>query len=272
VEAKSGYGLDMETEMKCLDVIGRLNIEHIMDLVPTYLGAHAIPPEFTDNPDDYVDLVVDEIIPRVGEKKLAEFCDVFCEKNVFSVDQSRRILEAGKTNGLTPKIHADEIIQLGGTELAASVGAISASHLVRASDAGIEALALSGVIGVLVPGTPFALMEKDYPRVRFMIESGVPLALATDLNPNCWTESMQFIIALACYNMRMFPSEAIVASTINAAHAINRAHEVGSLEVGKRANVVILDCENHMHIPYRFGGNLVDTVIKNGEIVVERDA
>lgn len=269
VEAKSGYGLDMVTELKCLDVIGTLNSEHVMDVVPTYLGAHAIPPEFTDNPHDYVDMVVNEVIPRVSEHKSAQFCDVFCEKGVFSVEQSRRILEAGKANGLRPKIHADEIVQLGGTELAAFVGAISASHLVRASYEGILALAREGVVGVLVPGTPFALMEKDYPKARLMIDSGVPLALATDLNPNCWTESIQFIIALACYNMQMLPSEAITASTINAAHAIGRAHEVGSLEVGKKADVVILDCENHMHIPYRFGGNLVETVIKNGVIVVQ---
>ncbi len=267
VEAKSGYGLDVETELKCLEVISRLNSEHAIDMVPTYLGAHAIPPEYSDNPDEYVDLAVNEVIPKVAEKKMAEFCDIFCEKGVFSVEQSRKILEAGKAQGLTPKIHADEIVQLGGTELAAEVGAISASHLVQSSDSGLKAMAESGVIGVLVPGTPFALMQNKYPKARYMIDTGVPVALATDLNPNCWTESMQFIIALACYNMRMLPSEAIVASTINAAHAVNRAHEVGSLDVGKKADIIILNCLNHMHIPYRFGGNLVETVVKGGEIV-----
>lgn len=270
VEAKSGYGLDMDAELKCLEVISRLDSEHAIDMVPTYLGAHAIPPEFTDNPDRYVDLVVNEVIPRVAEKELAEFCDVFCEKGVFSVGQSRQILEAGKAHELTPKIHADEIVQLGGTELAAELGAISASHLVQSTDTGLKAMAESGVIATVVPGTPFALMQNKYPKARYMIDTGVPVALATDLNPNCWTESMQFIISLACYNMRMLPAEAIVASTINAAHAIDRAQNVGSLEVGKKADVIILDCPNHMHIPYRFGGNLVETVVKNGEVVIEK--
>jgi imidazolonepropionase len=269
VEAKSGYGLDTDTEIKCLEVIKRLDGEHAIDLVPTFLGAHAIPPEFKENADDYVNLVIEEMIPRVGKEKLAEFCDVFCEKGVFSVEQSKKILMAGKELGMTPKIHADEIVRLGGTELAAEVGAISASHLVKSSDEGIKKMAEKGVIGVLVPGTPFALMQKEYPKARKMIDSGVPVALATDLNPNCWTESMQFIIALACYNMGMLPSEAIVASTINAAHAINRANEIGSLEVGKKADIIILDVPNHMHIPYRFGGNLVESVVKCGKVVVD---
>jgi imidazolonepropionase len=270
VEAKSGYGLDFETELKCLEVISHLNSKHVVDIVPTYLGAHAIPPEYTERPDDYVDMVVNEVIPKVAKMKLAEFCDVFCEEGVFSVEQSRKILESGKEYGLIPKIHADEIVRLGGTELAAEVGAISASHLVKASDSGLLALAEAGVIACLVPGTLFALMQSEYPKTRFMIDSGVPVALATDLNPNCWTESMQFIIALACYNMKMLPSEAITAATINAAHAIGMAGEVGSLEVGKKADIIVLDCPNHMHIPYRFGGNLVETVVKNGEVVIEK--
>lgn len=268
VEAKSGYGLETETEIKCLEVIKELDEKHMRDIVPTFLGAHAIPPEFKDDVDGYVNLVVEETLPLVAEKKLAEFCDVFCEKDVFSTEQSKKILEAGKEHGLQPKIHADEIVRLGGTELAAEVKAISASHLVKSSDEGIKRMAECGVIGVLVPGTPFALMQKEYPRARYMIDSGVPVALATDLNPNCWAESMQFMIALACYNMGMLPSEAIVASTINAAHAVNRAGEVGSLEVGKKADIIILDVPNHMHIPYRFGGNLVETVVKKGKILM----
>lgn len=266
VEAKSGYGLETDTEIKCLETIGMLNKEHIIDLVPTFLGAHAIPPEFKDESDAFVKLVIEEMLPKVAEKKLAEFCDVFCEKGVFSVEQSRKILQAGKELGMRPKIHADEIVRLGGTELACEVEAISASHLVKSSDEGIRKMAEKGVIGVLVPGTPFALMQKEYSRARQMIDAGVPIALATDFNPNCWTESMQFMIALACYNMRMLPSEAIVASTINAAHAINRADEVGSLEVGKKADIIILDVPNHMHIPYRFGGNLVECVVKGGRV------
>jgi imidazolonepropionase len=268
VEAKSGYGLETKSEIKCLEVIKELDEKHVMDIVPTFLGAHAIPPEYKDDVDGYVNLVTKETLPEVAEKKLAEFCDVFCEKGVFSVEHSKKILEAGKKYSLRPKIHADEIVYLGGTELAAEVDAISASHLVQSSDEGIKRMAECGVIGVLVPGTPFALMQKEYPRARYMIDSGVPIALATDLNPNCWTESMQFMIALACYNMGMLPSEAIVASTINAARAINRADEVGSLEVGKKADIIILDVPNHMHIPYRFGGNLVETVVKGGKIVV----
>jgi imidazolonepropionase len=267
VEAKSGYGLETETEIKCLEVIRKLNEDHVMDLVPTFLGAHAIPPEHKENPDDYVNVVIDEMLPVVSQKNLAKYCDIFCEKGVFSVEQSRKILEKGKELGLTPQIHADEIVQLGGTELAAELGAISASHLVKSSDEGIKMMAQSGVIGIMVPGTPFALMQTEYPKAREMIDSGVPLALATDLNPNCYTESMQFMIALACYNMKMLPAEALVASTINAAHAIGIADSVGSLEVGKQADIIILDCPNHMHIPYRFGGNLVETVIKNGDVV-----
>ncbi len=268
VEAKSGYGLETETEIKCLEVIEKLNQEHVMDLVPTFLGAHAIPPEYKENPDDYVNLVINEMIPAVSQQKLAKYCDVFCEKGVFSVEQSRRILEKGKELGLTPQIHADEIVQLGGTELAAEVGAISASHLVKCSDEGIRLMAHKGVIGIMVPGTPFALMQTEYPKAREMINAGVPLALATDLNPNCYTESMQFMVSLACYNMKMLPAEALVASTINAAHAIGMADTVGSLEVGKQADMIILDCPNHMHIPYRFGGNLVEKVIKNGNVVI----
>lgn len=272
LEAKSGYGLETDTEIKCLEVIGWLEKEHVIDLVPTFLGAHAIPPEFKDDSEGYVNLIMEDMLPKIAEKRLAEFCDVFCEKDVFSVEQSRNILSAGKEIGMKPKIHADEIVPLGGTELACEVGAISASHLVQSSDEGIKCMAEKGVIGVLVPGTPFALMQKQYPRAREMIDKGVSIALATDFNPNCWTESMQFMISLACYNMRMLPSEAIVASTINAAHAINRGYEVGSLEVGKKADIIILDVPNHMHIPYRFGGNLVEMVVKGGKVVIGEES
>jgi imidazolonepropionase len=271
LEAKSGYGLDTDTEIKSLEVIKSLQEEHVVDLVPTFLGAHAIPLEYKDDTEGYVEVVVDEMLPKVAEKNLAEYCDVFCEEGVFSVKQSKRILDKGKGLGLRPKIHADEIVPLGGANLAAEVNAISASHLVQSSDEDIKSMADSGVIGVLVPATPFALMETQYPKARQMINSGLPLALATDLNPNCFCESMQFIIALACYNMGMLPSEAIVASTINAAFAINKAGSVGSLEIGKCADIIILDCPNHMHIPYRFGGNLVETVIKDGNVVVEHN-
>jgi imidazolonepropionase len=268
VEAKSGYGLNLETEIKSLEVIKRLQNDHVVDLVPTFLGAHAVPLEYKDDTDGYVKIIMDEMLPKVAEKNLARYCDVFCEKGVFSIEQSKQILQKGKDLGLRPKIHADEIVPMKGAELAAEVNAISASHLVQSSDEGIRKMAESGVIGVLVPATPFALMQTKYPKARDMINAGVPLALATDLNPNCYTESMQFIIALACYNMGMLPSEAIVASTINAAFAIDRADSVGSLDVGKQADIIILDCPNHMHIPYRLGGNLVETVVKDGNVVV----
>lgn len=267
-EAKSGYGLDTATEIKSLEAIEELNKEHPVDLIPTFLGAHARPPEYKKDPDAYINLVIDEMLPQVMDKNLAKFCDVFCEKNVFSVEQSRKLLNKAKKFGLAPKIHADEIVPLGGAELAAEIGAVSAEHLMVASDKGLEEMAKAGVCAVLLPGTPYALLEKEYANARKMIEKGVPVAVATDLNPNCWTESMQFIISLSCYQMRMTPAEAITASTINSAYAIRRADEVGSLETGKKADVIILDVPNHKHIPYHFGINLVETVIKNGKVIV----
>ena len=266
VEAKSGYGLTVEDELKCLRAALKLGREHPVDVVSTFLGAHAVP-EGT-GPDAYIDLLVHEAVPKVATEGLAEFCDVFCEKGVFSVDQSRRLLSAAAEAGLAPKLHADELSQLGGSELAAEVGAVSADHLLRASDTGIQAMAREGVMGVLLPGTPFVL-RTDYPRARYMVEQGLPLALATDLNPNCLTESMPLMISLACVQMRMLPAEAIVAATLNAAYAINRADEVGSLDIGKKADMIILDAPNHLHLPYHFGVNLVDTVIKEGVVVRE---
>lgn len=265
VEAKSGYGLNKNDEIKMLEAIKVLNEDHPIDLVPTFLGAHAVPPEYKGKEDDFIELMI-SILPDV--KDLAEFCDIFCEKGVFTVEQSRRLLTAAKDNGLKPKIHADEIENLGGSALAAELGAISAEHLAVTTEDQMRMMADAGVIGVLLPGTPYALMEDHYPDARKMIERGVPVAIATDLNPNCWTESMQFIISLACYKMKMTPEEAIVAATINAAHAVNRAHLVGSIEVGKQADLIILNVPNYQHIPYHFGINHVSAVIKNGEIVV----
>ena len=262
-EAKSGYGLDTETELKMLEIQKKLNDIHPMDIVSTFLGAHAIPKEHSA--DDYVDIIISEMLPQV--KGLAMFCDVFCEKGVFTVEQSRRILEAGKKYGLIPKIHADEIVDTGGASLAAEIGAISADHLLMSSDKGINEMARKGVIGVMLPGTPFSLMQDNYAPARKMIDSGVPIALATDLNPNCWVENMQFMIQLGCFNMKMTPAEAVTAATFNAACAIGVNDTVGSLEKGKKADVIILDCPNHKSIPYHFGVNLVETVIKNGKII-----
>lgn len=269
IEVKSGYGLSVEAEMMILEVARALSEEHEADISTTFLGAHAVPPEFKDHPEGYVDQVIDRMIPRVADEELADFCDVFCEEDFFDVEQSRAILEEGKTYGLVPKLHADELSDIGGANLAAEVGAISADHLEKSSDDGIGQMAEANVVGVLLPGTSFST-NIGYADARRMIDLGLPVALATDFNPNCWTKSMQFMISLACYKMRMFPTEAVVASTINAAHAIGKAHDVGSLETGKQGDVIILDIENHEQIPYRFASNHVDTVIKRGEIVHTR--
>jgi len=272
IEAKSGYGLTTKDELKMLDVIQRLNQLHSVDVVPTFLGAHAVPPEFFNNPQAYVNLVTEEMIPKVSEKGLAEFCDVSCEKGVFSLEQARRILTAGKNSSLKPKVHADETSLLGGAELAAGIGAVSADNMLFSSDEGIKAMADKGVVAVLLPATAFSLMSNRYADARVMINFGVPIAMGTDFNPSCWVENQQLVIALACHFMKLTPAEAITAATINAAHAINRANEVGSLEVGKKADVTVLDVPNHKFLGYRFGVNLVDKVIKNGRIVVDKEA
>jgi imidazolonepropionase len=262
-EAKTGYGLDVETEVKLLNVQQKLQKNHPMDLVSTFLGAHAVPKEYTAN--EYVKLVIEEMLPKT--KGLARFCDVFCEKGVFTVTQSRRILEAGKHYGLVPKIHADELSDTGGAALASEIGAISADHLLMSSDAGLQAMAKKGVVGVLLPGTPFSLMMQRYAPARKMIDCGIPVALATDLNPNCWTENMQFIMQLACLNMRMTSAEAVTAATYNAACAIGMQDRVGSLEPGKHADLLVMDCPNHRFLPYHFGVNLVETVVKKGRVL-----
>jgi len=262
-EAKSGYGLNLETELKILKTQKKLNNTHPVDIVSTFLGAHAVPKGFKT--EEYVDIVIQNMLPKIND--LAEYCDVFCEKGVFTPDQSKRILEAGKTHGLTPKIHADEIVDTGGAALSAKVGAISADHLLMSNDRGLKEMAKKGIIGVLLPGTPYSLMMKDYVNSRKMIDLGIPLALASDLNPNCWIENMQFIIQLACLNMKMTPAEAITAATFNAACAIGLNDEIGSLEKGKQADIIILDIPNHKFLTYHYGTNLVDTVIKKGILV-----
>jgi len=269
VEAKSGYGLSTEHEVKILEVIKRLSKKHPMNLVSTFMGAHAFPPEYAENPERYVRLITEEMIPIVTERNLAQFCDVFCEEGVFSISQSKRILETAKGYGLKLKVHADELSCLGGAELAAEVSAVSAEHLIYASEAGIEALARAGVVAVLLPAASFALMINRYAEARKMIAKGVPIALGTDFNPSCWTENMQLVMALACRNMRLSPAEAIMSATINAAHALNRADDIGSLEVGKRADIIVLDVPDYRFLGYRFGVNLIDSVIKDGRVVVE---
>lgn len=266
IESKSGYGLNTEHELKMLHAMNNLREKIPTDIVSTFLGAHAIPPEYSGRVDDYVDLVINEMIPIVASSNLAEFCDVFCEEGVFDVEQSRRILLAAKEAGMKIKIHADEIVQLGGTELAAEVEAVSADHLLMASDDGLEAIKKTGTIATLLPATAFSL-NTNYARARDMIEMDVPIALATDFNPNCANESLFFTIALSCYKMKMHPREVISALTINAAHAVDRADSLGSIEVGKRADIIALECPNPEYLAYRFGVNLIHTVVSNGDVV-----
>jgi imidazolonepropionase len=272
VEAKSGYGLTIEDELKCLEVAEQADNKHPIDIAPTFLGAHAVPMEHKHNENAYVDLITDEMIPEVATRKLAEFCDVFCERGVFNINQSRRILLRGREYGLAPKLHADEITPLGGAELAAEMQAVSAEHLLFSSDYGLEAMAKEGVVAVLLPAASFNLIGGHHADARKMIRLGVPVSLGTDHNPSCWVENQQTIIALACRQMRMTPAEAIVATTINAAHAINRPREIGSLEPRKQADIIILNAPTHRFVGYRFGSNLVDAVIKRGDLVVNAQA
>jgi len=270
VEGKSGYGLDLDTELKQLQVMKALGESHPMDIVSTFLGAHATPPEFKGRPDDFIDLVMD-MLPEIAQQQLAEFCDIFCEKNVFSVVQSRKLLSRAKELGFKLKLHADEIVQLGGSELAAELGAISADHLLQASDQGIEEMARAGVVTTLLPGTAFSLKE-DYARGRYMIDQGCAVALATDFNPgSCFSESIPLITALATLYMNLTPEEAITALTINGAAAVNRAQSVGSIDVGKQGDLVILEFPSYRFIPYHVGVNTVETVIKRGKTVFSKN-
>jgi imidazolonepropionase len=271
VEAKSGYGLSTKDEIKMLEVLRDLNRDHPVDVVPTFMGAHEIPPEYAGKKDEYVRLVSEEMIPAVAEKKLAVFCDVFCEQGVFSPEESRRILQAGKRFGLEAKIHADELTSLGGAELAAELGAVSADHLLFASDKGMERMAEKGVVATLLPGTAFFLFLGRYAAARKMIEKGVTVALASDFNPgSCMTQSLPLITTIACTQMRMTPAEAILGITLHAAMALKKEGEIGSLKTGKQADLAILDIPDYRHLSYHFGVNHVWKVVKNGVVVWER--
>jgi len=267
VEIKSGYGLDIETELKMLRVIDRIQKETPLDIVATFLGAHAVPEDYRNNADAFVDLVIKEMLPAVSDQGIARFCDVFCEEGVFSVQQSRRILKAAKEAGLGLKIHADEVHDLGGAGLAAELQTMSAEHLLAAGAANIAAMAKAGVIAVLLPGTAYSL-RKPYARARKMIELGVPLALATDCNPgSCYTESMSFIFGLSVLNMMLSPEEALVAATLNGAYSIDMANQVGSLGIGKQADFLLLDGESPSVLAYHAGVSPVVNVYKKGELV-----
>ena len=269
VEGKSGYGLDFQNEIKILRAYKRLNERHPVDVVPTLLAAHAIPPEYKDNIDDYVELIIEKIIPAVAKENLAKFNDVFLEKGVFDKEQTKKILLSGKEYGLLPKLHADEINDMGGAKLAAEIGAVSADHLARASTEGIKALSRSNTVAVLLPTAPMVLMDYAFPKAREMIKLNVPIAIATDFNPNCWVENIQTPMYLATYFMKMTPAETITATTINAAHAVGLANVIGSLEPGKQADVIVMNAPSHLWVNYRFGVNLVNIVIKKGVILVE---
>lgn len=267
VEGKSGYGLDYETEVRQLQAMKKLNEFHPVDIVPTFLGPHSVLPEYKGREDEFIDYMINDVVPYVAKNNLAEFADIFCEKNVFSIEQSRRFLTEAKKAGLKLKIHADEMVQLGGAELAAELNAVSADHLLQASDEGIRKLADANVIATLLPATAFCLKE-EYARGRYMIDSGCAVALATDFNPgSCFTNSIPLVIALAAIQMHMSIEEIITALTINAAAAIGRNDIIGSIEVGKKADIIILEYPSIHFLPYHAAINIVETVIKNGKVI-----
>ena len=269
VEEKSGYGLELETEIKQLKVAHKLDKDHPVDLVHTFLGAHAVPVEYKSNSEAYIKLLVEEIMPKVKELGLAEFCDVFCEEGVFSVEESDYILSKAKEMGYKLKIHADEIVPIGGAELAAKLGCVSADHLMAASEQGLKDMAEKGVIANILPGTSFNL-NKPSADGRKMIDLNVPISLSSDYNPgSCPSENLQFVMQLGCLNLKMTPNEVLTAVTINAAHCVDRATEIGSIEVGKKADIAVFDAPNVEYLMYHFGINHIDRVYKEGRLVVK---
>lgn len=268
IEAKSGYGLSTESEIKQLEVIRELNELHIIDLVPTFLGAHEVPDEYREKRNEYINLLINEMIPAVRKAELAEYCDIFCEDGVFNIEESRRIMMAASEAGFRLKFHAEELAPIGGAKLAASLGAVSADHLVYISDNGIKALAESGTVAVLLPGTTFSLGSPRYAPARKMIDQGVIVALSTDCNPgSSYTESLPFIMSLAGLQLKMTAAESFSAVTVNAACAINREDSIGRLAPGLKADIVIWEMEDYRELPYHYGVNLVSEVIKNGKVV-----
>jgi imidazolonepropionase len=276
IEAKSGYGLTLEDELKILRVIRRLNQETPLELVPTFLGAHEIPDEYragraARSREDYIKLIVDDMLPQVAGEHLAEYADVFCESHVFTVDESQRVMKRAKELGLRLRLHADQLTLSGGGRLASELGAATADHLEWIDDEGIKSLVKANVLAVLIPGAVFNLGLARYAPARRMIEAGLAVAIATDFNPGSSpTPSMQMILSIACTQMRMTPAEAITAATINPAYSLNRGRLVGSLEVGKQADVVIMGQADYRQIPYFFGINHAETVVKRGRVVIDR--
>ena len=269
IEAKSGYGLELNTEIKQLEIAKLLDKTHPIDLVHTFLGAHAILQEYKENHKVYIDILVDEMLPKIKNMGLAEFCDVFCEEGVFSIEESEYILSSAKKMGYKLKIHADEIESLGGAELAAKLGCISADHLMAASDKGIKMMVENKVVANILPATSFNL-NKNYADCRKMIDMGAIVSLSSDYNPgSCPSENLQFVMQLGCLHLNMTPNEVLTSVTINAAYAIDRADKIGSLEVGKNADFVVFDAPNFEYLLYHFGINHTQRVYKNGKLVVD---
>ncbi len=267
VEIKTGYGLDMASEVKMLEAINELRHEELATIVPTFIGAHTIPPEFRDDPGGYVQLVIGEMIPYAGKRKLATFCDVFCERGYFSVEQAETILTAGKTWGMLPKIHAEELSPFGGAQLAGRIGAVSADHLEHISDEGIASLAEGNVVAGLLPGVSFFL-NHGYAPARQLIDAGVAVALATDFNPgSCMSYSMPLMMTIACTHMKMTPEEALTACTLNGAAALDLSASIGSIEVGKRADLIVADIPDYRYLAYHFGTNHIVHTIANGTLL-----
>jgi len=266
VEIKSGYGLDRETELKLLKAVKASN--HPIEKVATFLGPHAVPPEFKHDPNAFIDLMI-EVAREAAHENLAEFADIFCEAGVFTGEQSKRFLSAARDAGLKVKIHSDEIKNLGGTMVGAELGASSADHLLVSEDRDLQAMKKAGTIPVVLPGTLMTIFEQRVPRVREMMEMDLPVAIATDINPNCMVENLQFIMAQACYRLGMTPNEILAASTVNAAHAIDRSDRKGRIEAGYDADLLVLKDPSFDHVVYNFGVNHVDKVILGGRLLLE---
>ena len=266
-EAKSGYGLDVESELKMLSVIKQLDEKHRMDVAPTFMGAHAIPPEYEGKGDEYIDMLIKDLMPEVRDQGLAEFCDIFCEDSVFDAKQSRRYLEKAKELGFSLKIHADEIEAIGGSQLAGELGAVSAEHLIAIEEEGMDAMAEGGTTAMLLPATSFYL-DKTYAPARTMVDKGIPVAIASDFNPgSCPSLNLQFAINLGSLKYRLTPEEVLTAVTINPACAIGRGDMVGTIEPGKQADLIIWDAPDFEMVCYRFGSNLARHVMKKGVLV-----
>ena len=271
IEAKSGYGLSTKDEIKSLEIINELNNEQPLDLVPTFLGAHEVPDEYQDKRDEYIELIVNEMIPEIAKKKLARFCDVFCEEGVFTVNESKRIFKAAQDFEINARVHADELKGTGGAEMAADIGAVTADHLVKVSDEGIRKMAEKGVIPVLLPGTTFFLMEDEYAPARKMIEAGCRVAISTDYNPgSSTTQNMQLIWTIAALKLKMLPQELLWASTLTPAESLGMQDKIGSIEKNKNADLIFLDIPNLNYLPYHYGLNHVLMTLKNGQVVYSK--